>query len=261
MAVTPANACQETGQVRKLEDLGPHILRLTVDAPAIAAAAKPGQFVMARLGTGQDPLLRRPFSVHQTTAQGTLQLLFRVVGRVTRQMAALRPGDELALLGPLGRGFRTEAAGGILVAGGMGVAPLLFLAKTLAQALQGPPPILLFGARTAAELVATADFRGLGITVQETTDDGSRGRSGLVTGLLAETPTPGPVYACGPWPMLRAVAGLCARASRPCQVSLETGMACGTGVCLGCAVPRAGGRGFLHVCSDGPVVLAEDVGW
>lgn len=247
------------------EQLGSGIYRLTLQAPDIAAAARPGQFVMLRVAEGLDPLLRRPFSIHRTTAAGHIQLLFKVVGRGTSRLAVAAAGQQLDLLGPLGHGFTVAGDGDLcLVGGGMGIAPLLFLSeRLLLQRFTGHITLLL-GGRTGDELAPlVAPFEALGLKVLTATDDGSLGHHGLVTDLLTSL---GPktnrrVYACGPYPMMRTVAGQCAERGWDCQVSMETMMACGLAACLGCALPRAAGEGYLHACKQGPVFEAKELLW
>lgn len=254
---------QKNYTVRRVESLGGDIFRLTLAAPDLAAAVRPGQFVMVACGSGRDPLLRRPFSVHSSHADGTIRLLFRVVGQGTRLLAAVEAGAALSLLGPLGRGFRPPPPGGeaCLIGGGIGIAPLYFLAQWLLA--QGRTPQVLLGAARAVELEALQrEFLELGSTVRVSTDDGSLGHHGLVTDLLpALAGTVGKVYACGPVPMMAAVARFCGD-RLACEVALETHMACGLGACLGCAIPVPGqADAYRHVCRHGPVFDAKEVQW
>lgn len=239
------------------------LLRLRLAAPEIAAAVRPGQFVMVACGADRDPLLRRPLSVHNAEAGATIDLLVRVLGRGTAALARLRAGDTLPVLGPLGRGFgeAQEGAEVLLVGGGIGCAPLLLLARRLLA--RRARPVLLLGAAHAAEARAFRDcFQGLDCPVHLSTDDGSLGYHGFVTGLLPELAAAASrVYACGPMPMMAAVARFCG-SRLPCEVSLESRMACGLGACLGCAVPAPDRPGaYRHVCKDGPVFPANEVLW
>ncbi len=255
---------QEKTTVVAIERLDTAIYRITVNAPLIAGAAHPGQFVMVRLGDQLDPLLRRPFSVHQVSGSGTLQLLFKVVGRGTRLLARLEKGQILDCIGPLGRGFALRRKGRIcIVGGGMGLAPLYFLAKRLLLLGRDPDgDVILMGGRTRSEIALLADdFFDLGYPLQVATDDGSMGYRGMVVELLDKVlPGIDQVYCCGPWPMMAAAVNRCRQAGVICQVSLETHMACGLGACLGCVVPAAGG-GYAHVCKDGPVFTAGEIEW
>jgi dihydroorotate dehydrogenase electron transfer subunit len=255
---------QEKSTITLRETLTPEVIRLTVNAPKIAAAAKPGQFVMARPGEGLDPLLRRPFSIHSVHSDGTLSLLFKIIGKGTRLMAAMNPGTALSLIGPLGKGFNLHPQGPFcMIGGGMGIAPLYFLAQTFRQSeyRENNQPVLL-GSQTQAELLLLAEeFSELGYSVLTATDDGTLGHQGFVTELLDEILRKiKQVYVCGPIPMMRTVALKCRDAGVDCQVSLETHMACGLGACLGCTFP-ATGSGYKHVCKDGPVLSADEVIW
>lgn len=243
--------------------------RLRLYAPAVAEAARAGQFVHVRCAPpGQwDPLLRRPLSLHRIDQRrGEVEVLFRVVGRGTGFLAGLAAGDEIDLIGPLGQGFPTDLAQGetaVLVAGGIGVAPLVALAEELAA--KGTPLTAALGAQTAAGLVAADALGKVAGRVMTATDDGSAGHHGFVTELLAgllERVARPVVYACGPEPMLRRVQAMVAENGPRVRgyLSLEARMACGVGACLGCAVRRAGpGTAYHHVCHDGPVFAAGEV--
>jgi len=210
---------------------------------------------MLRAWEGQDPLLARPFSLHDVEEE-RFAVLYQVRGRGTELLSRLRRGDEISVLGPLGIGFPKPRKKEIfLVAGGIGVAPFLFAAKELLAA--GYKVRLFYGARSAADLLRLNAFKRLGISVSLATEDGSRGHRGLVTEPLAKAleHTSAEVFACGPMPMLKAVAKLAQKYEVPAYVSLEARMACGLGLCLGCVVQAR--EGFLHVCREGPVVPAE----
>jgi len=245
----------EEATVVSRRDLTAGYFVLSLAAPQIAAAAEPGQFVMCavrRAGDpGTDPLLPRPFTFLKVEA-GVLDLLVRSTGRGTSLLSQRTPGEHLSLLGPLGRGFRLPAdpaAQAVFVAGGVGVAPFLHLASRFAKR---PRPVLLYGGRTAAELPLLEELAAA-MEVKVATQDGTLGEKGLVTALLPrELARLGrvEVYACGPEPMLAAVVAIAREV--PVQASLEARMACGLGVCRGCAVPLPGG-GYLEACVDGPV--------
>ena len=258
-------AYQQKAEIVRTENLTGDICRFTVKAPDIAADARPGQFVMVRSGEGLDPLLRRPFSVHQVAEGGMLQILFKVIGKGTQALARLQTGQHMDVLGPLGRGFvHNTHSRHYLVGGGIGIAPLLFLAKQMLQENEPAAIGVLLGARTKDEIAALAEnFEDMGLGVQAATEDGSFGKQGLVTDLMAPLhhEKSAMVYTCGPYPMLRAVVGICREKNWGCQVSLETLMACGLGACLGCAVLRADLNGYDHACKDGPVFDAGDVAW
>lgn len=231
---------------------------------------KAGHFVMLRLSDGMDPLLRRPFGVFRVigakgkSTRGTgIELLYRVVGRGTSILSARRPGETLGILGPLGNGFPAPQKGRkvVMVTGGMGIVPLYLLAQRL------PEGTLLFGARSKKESFLLDEFRELGMKIKTATEDGSAGARGFVTALLEKELSPDTVvYACGPVGMLKAVSHLCLDAGVQCFVSLERSMACGIGVCLGCAVRTINheareNRNYKMVCSDGPVFDGKDVDW
>jgi len=258
-------AYQQTAEIVRTEKLADDIYRFTMKAPDIAADSKPGQFVMVRAGEGMDPLLRRPFSVHQVAEGGLVQILFKVVGKGTQVLANLQPGQQMDILGPLGRGFTHNShCPNYLVGGGIGIAPLFFLAKKMLLKNEPSAIQVLLGARTKDEITSLVDnFESMGLGVQVATEDGSLGKQGLVTDLMAslQHENPAMVYACGPYPMMRAVVGVCRDKSWECQVSLETIMACGLAACLGCAVLRADMKGYVHACKDGPVFNADDVAW
>jgi dihydroorotate dehydrogenase electron transfer subunit len=239
--------------------------RLRLEVGASWPACEPGQFVMLSPGALPaaprfDPLLPRPMAVFRRDG-AALEVLYKVSGRGTALLAAARPGERVRTVGPLGRGFPLPEPGerALLVGGGTGIASLFDLA---ARARARGPVGVLLGARSAADLMAVDAFRALGVELRLATDDGSAGRRGLVTELLSEALAEGParVYACGPTPMMRRAAELAAAAGQACLASLENRMACGFGVCLGCAVPRAAG-GYALVCRDGPVFAADGLRW
>jgi dihydroorotate dehydrogenase electron transfer subunit len=235
--------------------------------------AEPGAFVMLSPGARGaaerfDPLLPRPMAVYRCAPRAdgasAVEILYKVTGRGTQLLAETAPGRCVRLVGPLGAPFALPAPGAraILVGGGTGIASLYELA---ARARERGPVVVLLGARTAADLMGVEDFAALGVALRIATEDGSRGQRGVVTQLLeaalADPPElPTRVYACGPTPMMRRAAAIAAARQRACQVSLENHMACGFGICLGCAVPRADGSIAL-VCRDGPVFEAGGVGW
>jgi dihydroorotate dehydrogenase electron transfer subunit len=241
---------------------------------------RPGQFVMLRVTEGLDPFLRRPFGIYRVLGSGGkrvlggsgIEIVYKVVGRGTGILAAKEPGERVDVIGPFGNGFpilRGSAASKVvMVAGGIGVAPFYLLAG---HSVSGG--LLLFGARSGGEAAITRDFTRLGCRVHVATEDGSLGTRGLVTGLLTQALKPGSVvYACGPLAMLKAVARIAENAGVKCLVSLERAMACGIGVCLGCAVKTRDHKGeanghsvpggsYKMVCSDGPVFDSSEIDW
>lgn len=234
---------------------------LTFDHPE-GSPALPGQFAMVRGAEwGDAPLLPRPMSY--LTGGTTPSILIKVIGEGTLRMGRAEPGEPFTLLGPLGRPWRTPSPGRrtVFVAGGVGIAPLLFFARVLAaQAGNGPKPIAIYGGRSARDLPLDDELTELAELVV-TTEDGSRGVHGRVTDVLGEMLGPDrEVFTCGPDRMMAKVAELCAKRDVPCDVSLETPMACGYGVCLGCPVPTID-SGYIYACMDGPCVDARRVDW
>jgi len=265
-------AYQLNSKIIRNEELAPGVVRITLLAPEIAAQAKPGQFVMVKASDKGNPLLRRPFSIHQTS-NGRIQLLIKVLGQGTGYLARRKKGEILEVVGPLGQGFSLSAqtSNVCAIGGGVGAAPLYFLVKDLLRSKTPAQIKVLLGSATAKELVVLKnDFANLGITPLLATDDGSIGYHGFVTDLMPEQLGMGEftqVFACGPKPMMYKVAQFCEMRNWTCQVSLETVMACGISACLGCTVKSSqaklenSGRPFLHVCKDGPVFSAGDVAW
>ncbi len=240
-------------------EVGPKVLRLTFEAEEIAETAKAGQFVMVKTATeaSDDPILRRPFSIHRVEGKRVC-ILYKVVGRGTTILA--KQQKEIDLVGPLGNGFSIPEKGNLaIVGGGLGIAPLLFVAQqAIRQGRKEEEIQILIGARSSAEFPVVDDFRQRGLKVRTATDDGSAGHHGLVTELM-DMEGDWTVLTCGPAPMMRAVAKKCEEKNWDCQVSLETTMACGMGACLGCAVQGNVKHEYKHVCKDGPVFQASDV--
>ncbi len=232
------------------------VFLLEIESPDLAAQARPGQFVMVGCDSGYGRLLRRPISIHQVSAK-TISLLFAVVGTGTEWLSQRRPGDKVDLIGPLGNGFslNVDSHSILLVAGGMGIAPLCFLAQLAVR--QGLEVTLLAGAASVAQLhperLMPAGARAVNIT-----EDGSAGARGLVTTLLPEyLQKADQVFACGPVPMYRAMKGYIG--SKPTQISLEVRMGCGLGFCYACTIRTR--QGLKQVCKDGPVFDIQDVIW
>jgi dihydroorotate dehydrogenase electron transfer subunit len=246
---------------------------LTLVASRIAAAARPGQFVHLLAGEDRSFPLRRPFSIHRVEppggspgGSGTVEVVFDVVGAGTLALSRLRPHDVVDVLGPLGRPFTPPEApaGCVLVGGGYGTAPLFFLATELRR--RRCRVDFVIGAATAARLLDAMEAKRLGNSLTVTTDDGSAGRRGLVTGPLADVLArtgAGRVYACGPMPMLAAVSRMAAAAGVPCQVAVEEQMACGTGICFSCVVPVGQGdeTRMARSCLEGPVFDGAAIAW
>lgn len=234
---------------------------MTLHAPVVAETVEPGQFVHLRVAKDRDFLLRRPFSVYRATGE-TIQILYQVVGRGTSEMALAEAGAKMDLIGPLGRGWDIPEGmkSALIVAGGLGAAPLAMLADRLSTS--GVSVSVALGALTAGQLFCLDLFRQKAEKVVCCTDDGSMGIEGRVTIAADEMLAQGDfdmVYTCGPQVMQQAVAELARKAAVPCQVSLERLMACGIGACLSCVVATT--HGNKRACVDGPVFDADEVLW
>lgn len=264
-----------TGQVIENLSIAAEHFLLALRLPPSMATPKPGQFVMLRDPEREEPLLPRPLSVYgfrRDGDQAILELLYRVAGRGTEHFSHLTPGAFLTVLGPLGRGFtlRQDVRQVILLAGGVGVAPLTYL---LHEGCVRQDPSLkrkkitaYVGARKAELLTGLDRLQGF-CDLMTATDDGSAGYHGLVTDLLGRDlggydATETMIYACGPTPMIRSIARMVGKTAIGCEVSLEERMACGIGACLGCAVAVKDGHGriaYRRVCHDGPVFDIREI--
>jgi len=253
---------------------------LSLAAPEVGRRTRPGQFVMVKPVGVTDPLLRRPFSVFEVLRNGAgdvtgVSILNKRAGRSTNKLYELEPGDLVSCLGPLGVPFTPvePPMEGWMVAGGVGLAPFATLAESLAASRT--PATLFYGARTAGELFYLEFFEKLGVTLVLSTEDGGRGVKGRVTTPLetalqslnaTEVPAKAAVmvYACGPEPMLEAVARLAARYHQPSQVSVERVMGCGLGGCYSCVVPVKHGdehANLVRSCISGPVFDGAELVW
>jgi dihydroorotate dehydrogenase electron transfer subunit len=244
-----------------------------LDAPQIAEAAVPGQFVMVKPGRGHDPLLRRPFSVFEILEKNGrafgLSILSKRIGVTTQLLYDAVVGDTISCLGPLGRPFTLPEAPrqAWMVAGGVGLAPFATMAAALLA--RGVRVSLFYGARSASDLFYLEWFESRGVMVEVSTEDGSKGVRGRVTVPLERALTSRGdenvrIFACGPEPMLEAVARVAEQHKRPCEVSVERVMGCGMGGCYSCVVPvrnTAGGQHFVRSCIGGPVFDAAELVW
>ena len=290
---------QIEAKISRNETLSSGFYRMRVESPYLAKNSRPGQFVEVKCSGGMTPLLRRPFGVHRI-AGNCIEILYEVVGKGTELLSLKKKGETVDIIGPLGNGFAIDTRAqehkstrAVIVAGGNGAAPLLFLAEELAK--KKKYVYVLIGGRSKGHILCEKDFKAVGAKVVIATEDGSRGHKGLVTELLRAIVIASPanggakqsiIYACGPTGMLKAVSRIAKEHNVPCQVSLEEKMACGVGVCLGCPVKvRMSGEGrgtrderresakrsgaspkgtrdaYKMVCKDGPVFDAEEVVW
>ena len=285
-SVAPACAGQRLVTVVENVAIARDTYRLRLDDPSLASAILPGQFVMVRAGSGNDPLLGRPFALYDVARDASgvpaaVDVVYVVIGRGTSALSARRPGDQLPVWGPLGNGFAPgPAAPGpvVFVAGGIGQTPFLALGRWWlggacyggieSAGPQATSATLLYGVRTAALAAGVDDFRAAGVGVELATDDGSAGHHGFVTDLLARRlergERPSKVVGCGPPAMLAALAALAGRHGLDCDVSLENHMACGFGACFSCVAPIREDDGTVdlrRVCVEGPVFPAARVDW
>ncbi|MFM8735566.1 MAG: dihydroorotate dehydrogenase electron transfer subunit [Pirellulales bacterium] len=267
------------------DEVAENTWRIRLDCPPVAAQAVPGQFAMLRLVDRTDPLLARPLAVYDVFSDGIerryVDFMYVVHGRFTRALTTIRPGDEVAVWGPLGNGFHLPATEHVvLVAGGIGQTALLALARErLGKAAYGEPVrevppadrvTFCWGARHAGLFASVDDFRKAGCDVHQATLDGSAGTRGTVVDLLDRLFADGidaatsHVACCGPEPMMAAVARWSAARNVPCHVSLETPMACGIGICFTCVAPIRDGDGqwdYRRTCVEGPVFDAQRIVW
>lgn len=238
-------------------ELMPGVHLICAEAPGIATTARSGQFVM--VNCGQELTLRRPLSIHQVANSNQLYLLFNIVGKGTLWLSHCQKGDSLDLLGSLGNSFFIEPASKnlLLLAGGIGIAPLTFLAQ---QAIsQGKSVTLLLGASTANQLYPQQALPG-GIQTIVTTEDGSAGKKGMITDILPDfIDWADQIYACGPLAMYQTIATQKQHMEKPIQLSLEVRMGCGLGACYGCSIKTR--HGMKQVCRDGPVFNLEEIIW
>ncbi len=260
MSVGEMSLPKQIVQTRVMENslLNPLVRHLKVYSPDIARDARPGQFVHIRINEGYEPLLRRPLSIANTDAEaGVVSIIYRIVGRGTALLAQIEAGKTIDCMGPLGNGFSLKGERPLLLGGGMGLAPLVFLANSLC-----PKPMqVIMGGRTIEEMFWPDIFAAVCENIHITTDDGTLGQRGVALDLLPDilkSCNIDMIYTCGPRPMLKGAAELAKAYGIPCQFSLEEYMACGFGACLSCTCAAADGK-RLKVCSDGPVFWAGEV--
>jgi dihydroorotate dehydrogenase electron transfer subunit len=269
-------------------EIAPGYFSLRLRGPSALARFRPGQFLMLGWADGLDPFLPRAMSIRgaravpgrdrrgtgRSSPQAEIEILYKVYGHGTALWATMRPGRSMRALGPLGNAFEVPRSASklLLVAGGIGVPPIIALAEALSggRAPRGREVITFLGGKSKPDLLCIGDFRRAGAAVHLATEDGSAGFKGFVTALLDEhlrrsSPSPGAVlYACGPIPMLSSLAIIAEKHDLPYQASLEANMGCGFGACMGCAVPVVGGEGhqtYRLVCKNGPVFDGRRILW
>lgn len=259
---------EKTLKIKSNREIAPDTYLLELESEELAKASNPGQFVMIRVKNGTDPLLRRPFSICDTDNNGAVKILYRIVGKGTGILSKKKSGECISILGPLGSTFEFPGShqNVILVAGGIGVAPIFFLGQNI-------KPVnfeFLIGFRTSPEIIKFEDISGVqDFEISISTDDGSFGYGGRVTDLLEETlkrqqSRPDSIYACGPLPMLKETVLTAQQYNIPCQISIEAFMACGLGACQGCAVKvieSESSSGYERVCKEGPVFDGNKIDW
>jgi dihydroorotate dehydrogenase electron transfer subunit len=258
--------------VKNEKVFGPYY-HMEVEAGGIGRGARPGMFYMLKVGNSTDPLLRRPLSLHSMVSADRIRFLYKDAGKGTSLLAKLKPGDALDALGPLGNGFTVgkNVKRALIVAGGIGVAPLLGLAEHIITHRPDIKVVSFIGGRGGEDLLAVREMSGLGVRTHLCTEDGSFARCGIVTDTLGDYINkfaPGgtsgwAAYSCGPRGMMKAVSSLCADSGIRSYVSLESHMACGIGACMGCvtSILVDGKPANRLVCKDGPVFPAEKVVW
>lgn len=277
------SAVQRTVDVIENVRIARDTFRVRFDCAELAARILPGQFLMLKLSGWNDPLLGRPLAVYDVAddefgAARYVDVVYLVKGRMTSRLRDFQPGQRLDVWGPLGNGFPPQETGHlVMVAGGIGQTPFLALAaehlghRRFGQPAREAPRVgrvtLCYGARSAGYLAGIEEFERSGVEVRIATDDGSRGHQGFVTDLLREVLAEGTrprVVCCGPEPMMHRVSAICAEAQVPCQVSLETPMACGIGICFTCVAKvrdEDGQWDYKRTCVEGPIFDASRIEW
>lgn len=251
----------------KKEELKPEIFKFSVQADEIVNTAKPGNFIEIRVNDDIEPFLRRPISIYNMDKErGILEFIFQVKGKGTTILSKRNEGELIDIVGPLGFGtFKYSSYENLaIIGGGIGVFPLYELAKNAKN--ENKNVNIYLGFRNKDLVVLENEFRQVSSQLIITTDDGSYAQKGFAIDFLKKDIEAGKIdsiYACGPLPMLRAIRELAIEKNIPCQISLEERMACGLGVCLGCAVKTARSSKdepeYWHVCKGGPVFQAKDV--
>ena len=262
------NQRKEEGLLFSVENLGERLFGLKIYSPSVAKRALPGNFCHLRMNESYSPLLRRAFSIHHVEKEkNSFELLFKVVGPGTQILSEKKPGEKIDLLGPLGNSFSLPAKdeNAVLLAGGMGIAPLFYLISSLLTKKFNPEKItLFFGVKRKNEYLLINEIVSTGIRLHLATEDGSSGYKGMITDLFFQElqsrrfkAKRTRYYACGPNPMLKKVSEISKKFKLDCQISLENHLPCGIGACMGCVVKTS--EGYKRVCKDGPVFDAREV--
>jgi dihydroorotate dehydrogenase electron transfer subunit len=257
--MAPVKKIQNTYKVLANDGVSAAYRRLVLEAPALAKAVRPGQFIHIKVSDNFEPLFRRPFSVYRARA-GKIEIFYEPLGKGTRLLALKKKGDLLDVLGPLGKPFTLPGKGVkqiVFIGGGIGVAPFMFFSDVLKT--HKAQKLLLYGGRMKAHTFSMAEFKKNGVTTFIATDDGSVGVKGRVSELFSKiriAPTT-MIYACGPKAMMAAVKSFAEDKGLKGEASMEEIMACGLGACLGCSIPTTGG--YRTVCHDGPVFSLEEL--
>jgi len=245
----------------------PHYVLLSISSPQMAPQTQPGQFIMVRTSQDFHPLLRRPLSVFHA-GETHIEIFFQMVGIGTRLLGKMEPGNELDIIGPLGKGFTLDTADNrktaALVGGGRGIAPLFFLAHRLCD--RGIEAHMYYGAKSLADLPLKKKIEENRFALSCATEDGSFGFKGLITEKLEsdlDDLQPGIIYACGPEAMLKTIAQTASKRDTPAELSLESMMGCGFGACWGCVkkIKKQGEINWTKICEEGPVVAADKIVW
>lgn len=256
---------QEKVKIVSNQKVAPQYYKLCLKSTTLAES-QPGQFIHIKCPDHQGALLRRPFSIHRKNKpKCEIEIIYKVIGKGTDSLSKAQPWEELDVLGPLGNGFkiRPDKKMAVIIGGGTGIAPLVFLADELAK--QEKVITAVLGCQNKDLMICEKEFKSKTDELHIFTEDGSLGKKGLATDILPNILNPNvlpdnvQVFACGPRPMLKEAANYTIIDKYECQVSLEEYMACGIGVCYGCSVKTI--NGYKKVCDDGPVFTAEEIIW
>ncbi len=261
------------GNILDNSEISPGYFRLALDSLELSKKVRPGQFIMMKVSENYDPLLRRPMGVYKISdfeGRPSVELLYQVVGKGTASMSKMKKGTKVDLLGPFGNGFKIpqQIKEAVLVAGGVGVAPLVILAEHLVKEIPKLKIHLFIGGKSKNDILCLSDFEKLNAEISIATEDGSLGIQGLVLDplekfIVNKNFSNVSFFACGPSGMLKELTKLTIGNNIYCQVSLDRRMACGFGVCLGCVIKviTEKDEAYKNVCTDGPVFDAKEVVW